>query len=211
MPTESARQALSILRDGSQFQWYVIPLLAVVLYLYAVEVERRNWNLVFAGLALWGVDWFNEIWNGLVFHFTQYAPVWGAPGKTAYLILIGLNIEICFMFAVAGIVVAKLLPRDRSLRILGLPNRFFIAVAASVFCVVVELFLNAVDALTWDYSWWNARAPWLIIVFGYLHFFVVAFWVHDMPSVRRKAATVGGIFAADAVALALFAGVLDWI
>jgi len=211
MPTESARQALSILRDGSQFQWYVIPLLAVVLYLYAVEVERRNWNLVFAGLALWGVDWFNEIWNGLVFHFTQYAPVWGAPGKTAYLILIGLNIEICFMFAVAGIVVAKLLPRDRSLRILGLPNRFFIAVAASVFCVVVELFLNAVNALTWDYSWWNARAPWLIIVFGYLHFFVVAFWVHDMPSVRRKAATVGGIFAADAVALALFAGVLDWI
>jgi len=80
-----------------------------------------------------------------------------------------------------------------------------------VFCVVVELFLNAVNALTWDYSWWNARAPWLIIVFGYLHFFVVAFWVHDMPSVRRKAATVGGIFAADAVALALFAGVLDWI
>ena len=211
MPTESARQALSILRDGSQFQWYVIPLLAVVLYLYAVEVERRNWNLVFAGLALWGMDWFNEIWNGLVFHFTQYAPVWGAPGKTAYLILIGLNIEICFMFAVAGIVVAKLLPRDRSLRILGLPNRFFIAVVASLFCVVVELLLNAVDALTWDYSWWNARAPWLIIVFGYLHFFVVAFWVHDMPSVRRKAATVGGIFAVDAVALALFAGVLDWI
>jgi len=211
MPTESARQALSILRDGGQFQWYVIPLLAVVLYLYAVEVERRNWNLVFAGLALWGMDWFNEIWNGLVFHFTQYAPVWGAPGKTAYLILIGLNIEICFMFAVAGIVVAKLLPRDRSLRILGLPNRFFIAVVASLFCVVVELLLNAVDALTWDYSWWNARAPWLIIVFGYLHFFVVAFWVHDMPTVRRKAATVGGIFAVDAVALALFAGVLDWI
>jgi uncharacterized membrane protein len=211
MPTESARQALSILRDGSQFQWYVIPLLAVVLYLYAVEVERRNWNLVFAGLALWGVDWFNEIWNGLVFHFTQYAPVWGAPGKTAYLILIGLNIEICFMFAVAGIVVAKLLPRDRSLRILGLPNRFFIAVAASVFCVVVELFLNAVNALTWDYSWWNARAPWLIIVFGYLHFFVVAFWVHDMVSVSRKARTVGAIFAVDAVALVLFVGVLGWI
>ena len=75
MPTESARQALSILRDGSQFQWYVIPLLAVVLYLYAAEVERRNWNLVFAGLALWGMDWFNEIWNSLFFHFSGRAPV----------------------------------------------------------------------------------------------------------------------------------------
>jgi hypothetical protein len=211
MPTPAAQAALRILRDGSQFQWYVIPLLAVVLYLYAVEVERKNWNLVFAGLALWGMDWFNEIWNGLVFHFTNYAPVWGAPGQTAYLILIGLNIEICFMFAVAGIVVAKLLPADRSIKIFGLPNRWFIAVAASVFCVIVELFLNSVDALTWDYSWWNARAPWLIIVFGYLHFFVVAFWVHDMQRVRTKVVTVATIFGIDAVALGLFAGVLAWI
>jgi hypothetical protein len=92
MPTDSALQALAILRDGSQFQWYVIPLFAFVVYVYAVEVERRNWNLVFAGLAFWGMDWFNEIWNALVFHFTNYAPVWGTPGKTAYLILIGLNI-----------------------------------------------------------------------------------------------------------------------
>ena len=92
MPTAASLAALKILRDGSQFQWYVIPLLALVVYLYAVEIERRNWNLVFAGLALWAMDWFNEIWNGLVFHFTQYAPVWGAPARTAYLILIGLNI-----------------------------------------------------------------------------------------------------------------------
>ena len=211
MPTQSAQQALKILRDGSQFQWYVIPLLALVLYLYAVEIERRNWNLVFAGLALWGMDWFNEIWNGLVFHFTQYAPVWGAPRRTAYLILIGLNIEICFMFAVAGIVVAKTLPADPNMRILGVPNRWFIAVTASIFCVVVEILLNAVGALTWDYSWWNARAPWLIFVFGYLPFFVVAFWVHDMPSVRKKALTVGSIFAVDLAALVLFAGILEWI
>jgi hypothetical protein len=211
MPTESARKALEILRDGNQFQWYVIPLLAFVLYVYAQEVQRRNWDLVFAGLALWGMDWFNEIWNGLVFHFTQYAPVWGAPGDTAYLILIGLNVEICFMFAIAGIVVAKTLPTDRGLKILGIPNRLFIAVAASVFCVAVEIFLNAVDALTWDYAWWNARAPWLIIVFGYLHFFVVAFWVHDMARIRSKLITVGAIYAVDLVALLTFAGALEWI
>jgi hypothetical protein len=30
------------------------------------------------------MDWFNEIWNALVFHLTHYAPVWGAPGRTAY-------------------------------------------------------------------------------------------------------------------------------
>lgn len=211
MPTESAQQAMSILRDASQFQWYVVPLLAFVVYVYAVEVERRNWNLVFAGLAFWGMDWFNEIWNGLVFHFTNYAPVWGAPGDTAFLILIGLNIEICFMFAVAGVIMSKSLPEDRSLKILGLPNRLFIGLAGSCFCVFVEYFLNAAGALTWDYAWWNVRAPWLIIVAGYLHFFMVAFWVHDMPTIRKKAITVSSIFAFDAVCLIVFAGILKWI
>jgi len=122
-PTESALQALSILRDPSQFQWYVIPLFALVVYVYTVEIERQNWDLVFAGLAFWGMDWFNEIWNGLVFYFSNYAPVWGAPGNTAYLILIGLNIEIMFMFSIAGVAFSKMLPKDRSLKILGVPNR----------------------------------------------------------------------------------------
>ena len=211
MPTEFASQALKILRDGSQFQWYVIPLLALALYIYVVEIEKRNWNQVFAGLAFWGMDWFNEIWNSLVFHFTQYAPVWAAPGDTAYLILIGLNIEICFMFSIAGIVVSKALPVDKTAKVLGLPNRLVFALGGSIFCVVVELFLNGVDALTWDYWWWNARAPWLIVVFGYLHFFLVAYWVHDMPTVRQKAITVGAIYAVDVVALVLFGGVLGWI
>jgi hypothetical protein len=211
MPTESASEALRILRDGSQFQWYVIPLFALVVYVYMGEVERRNWNLLLAGLAFWGMDWFNEIWNSLVFHFTNYAPVWGAPGQTAYLILIGLNIEICFMFAIAGITFGKMLLPDRHTRILGIPNRWFVAVTGAAFCVFVEVLLNSVGALTWDYSWWNARAPWLIFLFGYLTFFVVAFWVHDMPTIRKKAMTVGTIFAVDLLAIAVFGVALGWL
>ncbi len=211
MPTESAAQALSILRDGSLFQWYVIPLFAFVVYVYACEIEKKNWSLVFAGLTFWGLDWFNEIWNGLVFHFTQYAPVWGTPGKSAFVILIGLNIEICFMFAIAGIVFSKLLPADKKLRILGLPNRLFLAIAGSIFCVFVEVLLNAVGALTWDYSWWNARAPWLIFLLGYFYFFIGAFWVYDMTSRKRQAITVGIIFGFDVVCLVLFGAILKWI
>jgi hypothetical protein len=210
MPTESASQALSILRDGGQFQWYVIPLFALVVYVYAVEVERQNWSLVFAGLAYWGMDWFNEIWNGLVFHFTGHAPVWGTPGASAYVILIGLNIEICFMFAVAGIAFGKMLPPDKGLRILGLPNRLALAIGGSIFCVFVEVLLNLVGALTWDYAWWNVGAPWLIFLVGYLPFFLVSFWVHDMETVRQKAVTVGAILGLDLVALLVF-GALGWI
>ncbi len=211
MPTESAQQALAILRNPSTFQWYVITLFALTVYVYAAEVERRNWSLVFAGLAFWGMDWFNEIWNGLVFHFTNYAPVWGAPGQTAYLILIGLNIEICFMFAIAGIAFTKMLPTDRHLKILGIPNRLLFAVVGSIFCVIVELLLNGAGALTWEYPWWNVGAPWLIFLIGYLPFFLVAFWVFDMPTIRQKAITVGAILGFDLICLILFVGILKWI
>ncbi len=147
--TQAAQEALSILRNASTFQWYVIPLFALVVFVYAGEVEKKNWSLVFAGLAFWGMDWFNEIWNGLVFHFNGYAPVWGAPGKTAYLLLIGLNIEICFMFAIAGITFSKMLPPEKKMKILGLPNRLFFAIAGSIFCVIVEILLNQAGLLKW--------------------------------------------------------------
>jgi len=209
--TESALQALSILRDGGQFQWYVIPLFALVVYVYANEIERQNWSLVMAGLAFWGMDWFNEIWNSLVFHFTGTAPVWGAPGDTAYLILIGLNIEICFMFAIAGVTFSKMLPEDKHMKFLGIPNRIAFAVFGSVFCVFVEVLLNLVGALTWDFSWWDANTPWLIFLIGYLPFFLVSFWVFDMEKVGSKLKTVGAILGFDLLCILVFGVGLGWL
>ena len=211
MTADTALEAARILRDGSLFQWYVIPLFAFVVYVYAVEVERKNWDLIFAGLAFWGMDWFNEIWNSLVFHFNGFAPVWGAPGKTAYLILIGLNIEICFMFAVAGVAFGKMLPADKKLKIFGIPNRIFLAVTFAVFCVFVGVLLNAVDALTWEYSWWNTTMPIFIILFGYLHFFLVSFWVFDMETIRKKITVTGIIYSVDIVAIIIFGLILGWL
>ncbi|MBI4833112.1 MAG: hypothetical protein HY801_16470, partial [Candidatus Lindowbacteria bacterium] len=139
------------------------------------------------------------------------APVWGAPGKTAYLILVGLNIEICFMFAILGLTLTKMLPADKNSKVLGIPNRLFFACFNSVLCVFIEVLLNAVNALTWDYSWWNMRAPWLIFLIGYLPFFLVAFWVHDMESVRKKALLVGSILAFDLFCFIIFGAMLKWI
>ncbi|MFH8387754.1 hypothetical protein ACH4E7_43920 [Kitasatospora sp. NPDC018058] len=208
--TEHAHEALTHLRDPSQFQWYVIPLLLVVIYVYASEIQRRDWNVLLAGLAFWGMDWFNEIWNSLVFHLTGRAPVWGAVGRTAYQILIGLNIEICFMFAIMGVAAAKMLPRDPALRILGIPNRWLLAGVNSALCVAVELLLHQAGALTWDWSWWQAACPWLIWLLGYLPFFVVGFRVHDMKRLRSKVITVGVILGVDAAALTLF-GALGYL
>jgi hypothetical protein len=209
---DSAARALALLRDGSQFQWYVIPLFALVVYVYANELERKNWSLIMAGLAFWGMDWFNEIWNGLVFHFTGFAPVWGTPGNgSAFVILIGLNIEICFMFAIAGIAFSKMLPTDKKLKVAGIPNRLVFAVVGAIFCVFIECLLNWVGALTWEYPWWNMGAPWLIFLFGYLTFFLVAFWVFDMEKLKSKLITVGCILGFDLLLIIIFMGILKWI
>ena len=210
MLTESAAQALSILRDASLFQWYVITLFALVVYVYSVEIERRNWNLVYAGLAFWGMDWINEIWNSLVLHFSGYAPMWGAPSDTALLILVGLNVEIMFMFAIAGIAFGKMLPSDAKVKILGIPNRIFFAITMSAFCVIVEIWLNHIGVLTWDWRYWSATSPIPIFLFGYLHFFLISFWVHDMKTVRAKVITVGTIFGVAIFGLVVF-GTLGWI
>jgi hypothetical protein len=209
--SDFALEALSRLRDGSNFQWYVIPLLAFVFYVYTIEAEKRNWNLILAGLAFWGADWLNEIINGLVLRFTGYAPIWGEPGPTAYLILVGLNIETMFMFAVAGIIWTKMLHPDRDFKYLGIPNRWAVAIGGSVFSVFVEYLLNSVNALTWDYAWWNRGMPLLIFLFGYLWFFVFEFWVYDMQNFKKKLQVVGTIWAVDIVALIVFAGFLKWI
>ena len=52
MPTDFALQAQGILRDGANFQWYVIPMLAGVFYVYANEMEKKNYPIILAGLAL---------------------------------------------------------------------------------------------------------------------------------------------------------------
>ena len=206
-----ALDALSRLREGSNFQWYVIPLLAFVFYVYIGEIEKRNWNLILAGLAFWGADWLNEIINGLVLRFTGYSPIWAEPGPTAYLILVGLNIETMFMFAVAGIAWAKLLHPDKDFRYLGIQNRWAVALGGSAFSVFVEYLLNSVNALTWDWTWWNRGMPLPIFIFGYLWFFLFAFWVYDMKEFKQKIQVVGVVWAVDILALIVFAGFLKWI
>ncbi len=210
-PSQTSLNTLNALRDGSLFKWYVIPMLVFVLYIYTQEIKKKDWSVVLAGLAFWGMDWFNEIWNGLLFHFTQFAPAWGVAMPSAYVILIGLNIEISFMFAIAGIVFVKTLPDDKNLKILGISNRLFLAMAFSVFCVIVEIFLNQCGALVWEWWWWNARVPWLIFLFGYLPFFVTAYIVYDMEDLKKQVRTVVGIFTLDAVCLVLFMWILKWI
>ena len=161
-----------MLRHGSDFKWYAVTLLAFVVYVYAVEVERQRWDIVLAGVALWGMDWLNEVLNVVVLHISDRAPLWVATGETSYQILVGLNLEISMMFAVAGVTFAKMLPPRRTLA-----NRAVMVLGFSCFCVLVEVLLHATGYFHWDYWWWNVPFVPLIVIFGYSTFFAMAAYV----------------------------------
>src|SRR2546423_6612150 len=200
--TEATRQAERLVRDPHLFKWYAVALLALVIYAYANEVERRRFDVIAAGLAIWFADWFNEIVNALVLQATDRAPLWATTGPTAYQFLVGLNVEISFMFALAGIVYAKLLPADRGVRILGIPNRLAVALSLSVVSVAVEIYLHAAGVFHWEYWWWNVASAPVIVVFGYLWFYLYAAWVYDAPTARQRWTRLGAL-AARHVATAL--------
>ncbi|MFX1495975.1 MAG: hypothetical protein ACFFBH_00465 [Promethearchaeota archaeon] len=213
VPTPASLEAWSKLRVlNPEFGWYIIPLLAIVLYIYGVEIkkarETKDWSTIFAGLTVLGLDLINEIWNALVFAFSNYSAVWTTPGASAYIILVGWNIEIAFMFSIAGIVFAKFLPKDKDEKLFGrIPNRWAMAVGFSLFCVIVEIFLNLGGYLIWEYPWWNwtwgiSLVP--IFFIGYFYFFVGAFYVYDKPELKDKIKIVGIIYAIGIVALCIF-------
>ena len=157
------------------------------------------------------MDWFNKIWNSLLFHFSGFAPAWGAPDDTAFLIFIGLNIEICFMFAITGLMATLALPKDKNMKIMGINNRLFIASIFSIMSVGVEMILNSIGALTWDWPWWNRDAPWLIFLFGYMPFYLMCYWVYDMTSRKKQIATVGGIYTINGLAILIFGVGFGWL
>ena len=209
--TDFTVEAQRILRNPDTFEWSTVALLVLVMYVYANEVQWRRWDVVFAGLAFWLADWINEIVNSLVLHFSDRAALWTVTGDTSYLILIGLTIEISFMFAVSGVVYVKLLPADRDMRILGLPNRLFYGLSLSILAVFVEVLLHEAGVFHWEYWWWNVPFVPPIVLFGYLWFFLVSAYVYDMGDVRRQARFVGAMAAIVAVALVVFGLLLEWI
>ena len=214
--TESARLALVGLRDFGTLQWYAVPLLALVFYVYIVEIraarQTGNWDVVIAGATLFGADFVNESINGWIFAISGYSALWLTPGPTALRTFVGWNLEIMFMFAIAGILYCKSLDADPGARVLGLPNRWFWALFYSAVSVAVELALNRGGLLVWDYRWWNrgvvAIVP--IFVFGYLWFYLAAKCAIERPTLAGKVRVPVALFALAIVLDVIGLGLLGW-
>jgi hypothetical protein len=214
--TDATVKALYRIRDLSMLKWYIIPLLAIVLFIYVREINKarssRNWDAVLAGLTLFGMDFFNETWNGWVLNLTGRSAFWTTPGDTALRTLVGWNIEIMFMFAIAGIIFYYSLPADPKARLFGLPERWVWAVGYAAFCVFVECVLNIAGLLIWEYPFWKLSfgGIWLIFIVGYFEFFAAVNIVIGLPKLRAKIAAVAVIYAVPILMNVIGFGILRW-
>ena len=204
------------MRDLTSLQWYVIPLLAIVFYVYATEIKRArrkgNWDAIFAGLTLFGMDFINETLNGYILVLSGKSALWTAPARSALKTMLGWNIEIMFMFLLSGIIYYNSLSRKRNLKILGLPEEWALAIGYSVFCVVVEILLNMGGLLIWEYPFWNRSfaGVWLIFLFGYFHFYVAIILVLKLKKDRYKIAAVGSLFLIGILLNYFGMGIMGW-
>lgn len=208
--TDASLAALEQLRSPAHFEWYFVNLLAVVVYVYSVEVRAKRWDTVVLGLGFWAGELVWEIVNALVLKFSGFSAMWTVAGKSVYLLLVGVNVEIYFMFAMAPIVLFNLLPADRNVRILGMPNRIVIPTLMGLFCVAVEIVLNQWGALAWAWPWWRWPMVGLIVVVYVAPFLFLA-WANDHWTLRTKIRGAAATFALAVVSWWLFVVHLKWV
>lgn len=193
----AADAAKAAVRSTANFNWTFIALLALVVCgVYVPAIKKKNWNGVFAALALYGVHWFYEIMNAVICHFSGYALWHVSPESTTYILLVGVSWELSMMFSIAGFL-ADTLPEDKDKKILGMNNRIFFAIANALGFALFEIFLTTTPAFIWVYKWWGFLP---VFITTYIPFFLAAFLIYDKPRKTQKK-FCGILWAVDALLL----------
>ena len=153
--------------------------------MYWTEIHKKNYEVIYAGAALYGVHWLYEILNAVIGHVAGY-PLWSVSNQsTTFILLIGVCWELSMMFSLAGIISFKMLPHDRSKKILGMDCRLVGALEMALLFALVESFLAATSnhSFIWVYKWWGVLP---VFVTTYIPFFLASNFVPDMkPKARR--------------------------
>ena len=86
-----------VVRSTDNFNWTFIFILAVVFYVYWSEINKKKYEVIFAGLALYGVHWLYEICNAVIAKAAGY-PLWAVSNEsTTFILLIGVCWELSMM------------------------------------------------------------------------------------------------------------------
>lgn len=191
--SNTAKEAVRniVVRSTENFNWTFIFILAVVFYVYWSEIRKKNYNVIYAGLALYGVHWLYEIANAIIAKASGY-PLWAVSNEsTTFILLIGVCWELSMMFSLAGIISFKMLPDDRNKRYFAKGNRKGIscklvgAIEMALLFALVESFLAGTSnwSFIWVYKWWGVLP---VFITTYIPFFLASNYVPDMKPKARK-------------------------
>ncbi len=178
-------------RSTENFNWTFIFILAVVFYVYWSEIHKKQKEVVFAGLALYGVHWLYEIANAVIAKIFGY-PLWAVSNEsTTFILLIGVCWELSMMFSLAGIISFKMLPKDRTKRYFakngrkGVSCKLVGAIEMALLFALFESFLAGTSnrSFIWVYRWWGVLP---VFVTTYIPFFLASNYVPDMAPGKRK-------------------------
>ena len=178
-------------RSTENFNWTFIFILAVVFYVYWSEIHKKNKEIVFAGLALYGVHWLYEIANAVIAKIFGY-PLWAVSNEsTTFILLIGVCWELSMMFSLAGIISFKMLPKDRTKRYLakngrkGISCKLVGALEMALLFALFESFLAGTSnrSFIWVYRWWGVLP---VFITTYVPFFLASNYVPDMQPKKRR-------------------------
>jgi len=179
----AADAANAHIRNTDHFNWTFIFIFTVVVYIYLTEIKNKNYRGIASGLALYGVHWLYEIVNAIIQSGSGYALWTVSPESTSFILLVGVSWELSMMFAVAGLIMSKLLPSNKDVKILGMNNRVFFAVVNAAFFSVFEVFLAGTPAFIWTYSWWGTIP---VFITTYIPFFLASFLIYDAKEKTQK-------------------------
>ncbi|NCA95359.1 MAG: hypothetical protein EOM74_00095 [Methanomicrobia archaeon] len=179
----ASSNAYPSIRATDNFNWTFIFIFTIVVFVYAHELKNKNYRGLVASLSLYGVHWLYEIANAIIGKASGHALWTVSAESTSFILLIGVSWELSMMFALAGLIMSKLLPDDPKKKILGMNNRLFFAIANAAFFGIFEIFLAGTPAFIWVYPWWGAIP---VFITTYIPFFLAAFLVPDTkPRTQR--------------------------
>ena len=180
-----------VVRSTANFNWTFIFILAVVFYVYWSEIHKKHYEVVYAGLALYGVHWLYEIVNAVIAKASGY-PLWAVSNQsTTFILLIGVCWELSMMFSLAGIISFKMMPEDRTKRYFakgkfkGISCKLVVAIEMALLFALFESFLAATSnhSFIWVYKWWGVIP---VFITTYVPFFLASNYVPDMAPKARK-------------------------
>lgn len=180
-----------VVRSTENFNWTFIFILAVVFYVYWTEIQKKNWEIVFAGLSLYGVHWLYEIGNAVIGRIFRY-PLWTVSNaSTTFILLKGVCWELSMMFMLAGIISVKMLPDDKNKRYFakngkkGISCKLAGALEMALLFALFESFLAGTsnNSFIWVYKWWGVIP---VFITTYVPFFLASNYVPFMEPKKRN-------------------------